>query len=184
MEQPSQLPGGRCPSWLHTRRMLDAFHREPATARVCLHRVVVDTADPPHDAGRLAAAAWGDEAWLTERRREMRAHPVRMTMDVPEGRRLGIPTVAEVTALVADAYGLAASELYRGGRGQHRVARDMAMHLLLRFSAVSRREIGAAFGLTHTSIPWSARRSDSPLAVQAGRFARELGLIREVSRYE
>lgn len=78
----------------------------------------------------------------------------------------GVP-LGEVLALVADSTGLAPSDLVRG-KFQRVLARKLAIYLARRFTGLTLRQIGEAFGIDYTTVHMAARRVEELKADDEG----------------
>lgn len=81
--------------------------------------------------------------------------------EIPGFRRArGGPSLEQVVALVAEQTGLAPEQLLRG-KFQRVLARKAALHLAARFTGLTLREIGEAFGVDYTTVHMAARRLEA-----------------------
>lgn len=135
---------------------------------------------PDFDSKQTSNAVYGDEEFYEQCRERVRKQPKRHSVNVPAGRQMAAPTIAEVILCVAEALDVQKSELCRAQRGHANFPRSCAVWLCVKHTLCNAAEIGEAFELKPGAVrALSSRvarqiRSSRKLQAQVARIEQRL----------
>lgn len=169
--------------WLESDVLLDYFGTDKKYARLAyqdfVHGVSPEIATDL-EKRQPSNAIYGDEEFFEQCRKRVRTQPKRHSVNVPAGRQIAAPTVAEVIHFVAEAFDVQKNDLCRAQRGHANFARRCAVWLCVKHTLCSAAEIGQAFELKPGAVrALSSRtahqiRSSKELQEQVARIEQHL----------